>query len=158
MRKKAQNWQANTDSAAAGITPDIASLALKGKAKFAGMKGDQIIENNKTIGSKGKARLLGFMIEAPNIPNISLHYVTVVHNEGKGTEHLAGEYAGTTNTRRRCIGFAIRLSGADASKYDIIYSAQTKSKSSEAKNGAFVGTAGKRGDAIEEMNIKIVAK
>ena len=155
--KKAQNWQQNTDSTA-GITPDIASLALKGKAKFAGIKGDQIIENNKTIGSKGKARLLGFMIEAPNIPNISLHYVAVVHNEGKGIEHLAGGYAGTTNTRRRCIGFAMRLSGADADKYDIIYSAQTKSKSSEAKNGAFVGTAGKRGDAIEEMTIKIVAK
>lgn len=164
--QKAIAWQPTPSTAIPDIvTTPIIAIQIGGNAKFGGIKGDLSIESGKTLGGLGK-RLLGFnlTLQVANLPvspdKLGLSYTTVIHNEGKGIEHTEGEYAGTTNSRKRCIGFAIRLTGTDIALYDVVYTAQIKGKSGIAKalNGEFIGTTRKSGDAIEAISIALLRK
>jgi len=165
--QKAQQWQTSDTN---NNTPAVATPAplplLRGTAKIAGIKGDQSIEGGLLLG-KATARLLGFTLHLQQADGntispdrLGLAYNAVIHNEGKGIERIGGEYAGTKSARKRCIGFALRLTGADAHLYDIVYSAQVKGKTTatEARNGEFVGTSSKRGEAIETFTIHLLHK
>ncbi|MCK6692889.1 MAG: hypothetical protein L6Q97_12380, partial [Thermoanaerobaculia bacterium] len=63
----------------------------------------------------------------------------------------------TSDKRRRIMGFAIELEGANAGQYELSYTARLKDRKTlaRAKNGAWCGTAKKTGRTVEALSISL---
>ncbi|MFK7983635.1 MAG: S8 family serine peptidase [Saprospiraceae bacterium] len=108
-----------------------------------------------------KCRLLSIDLDlTPFHPNLTLEYKTIINNKGATPWTKAGEVSGTTDRRRKLIGYAVRLKGDLANQYDVVYKAKIR-KSDEwvtAKNGDICGTDKNRSQAVENIQIAIVKK
>ena len=126
---------------------------------------DRVIEG-ETSGTSGKGfRLEGIVIDLNNQDyDLRLSYQTHIQNIGWEAETAAGwksngKMSGTEGLGYRLEAIQIKLTGADASKFDIYYRvhAQNFGWMGWAKNGESAGTAG-FGYRLEAIQIKIVGK
>ncbi len=145
----------------AGTGPSTAAVLLEGAIRF-NSGGEVAFEPGLLIGDDFKPvkRVLGFRLQLkPATARLKLSY-QVNTSTGIVASPQEGAYAGTTNTRRRITGFAISLEGADAGKYDLLYSARLKGRKSLAKgkNGSWCGTSKKSGRTVEAISIALKAK
>lgn len=148
----------NAIAAKAGEIPE---LDLKGVAHFK-KAGEVSIQEGTWLGlQQSSDRFLGFQLRTkPFQPGLELEYRVKINSRNISAWTPTGEFAGTTDRRRKLIGFAIRLKGQQADQYDVIYQAQLQGEDHpmEARNGATCGTENKRGRAIEAIQVMIRKK
>ncbi len=134
---------------------------LSGTAFFSRHSEVPILENTITEDDFENNRLLGFRLKLkPFHPQLHLTYSVNINNLGFTEPVSDGAFAGTTDGRRKLIGFWIRLEGPLAYEYDLLYEAEIRNSDqrSKARNGEVCGTDKKRGEAIKEIKIQIVKK
>ena len=134
---------------------------MNGVAQF-NKEADVPIEGGKlTKTVHPKCRLLSIDLDLmPFHPNLALEYKTIINNKGATAWTQAGAISGTTDKRRKMIGYAIRLRGTLMNQYDVVYKAKIR-KSDEwviAKNGAICGTDKNGSQAVENIQIEIVKR
>jgi subtilisin family serine protease len=106
-------------------------------------------------------RVLGFSLGLkPQSSKLKLYCQVNTSSDGIVETRDAGTFVGTTNKRRRIMGFALTLEGSDAAKYDLQYSARLKGRKTlaKAKNGKWCGTNKKRGRTVEALSVLLKAK
>ncbi|MEL7119379.1 MAG: S8 family serine peptidase [Bacteroidota bacterium] len=153
--KAVQNALATTAEA------ELEEFDIEGTAFFSRDSEVAILENTITEDDFEENRFLGFRLKLkPFHPDLSLKYKVNINNKGFTDEVTAGEFAGTTDKRRKLIGFSIELTGALADQYDVIYEAEirNRTKMSKALNGEICGTDKKKGQAIKEIRIEVKKK
>lgn len=134
---------------------------IEGTAFFSRDSEVAIKENTITEDDFENNRFLGFRLKlTPFHPGLGLRYSVNINNKGFTEPVNDGEFAGTTDGRRKLIGFWIAPQGLLADAYDVIYEAElrNRTKLSKARNGEVCGTEKKRGEAIKEIKIKVVKK
>ncbi len=98
-------------------------------------------------GTRGQGRRLeAFQIALePDIPGLSLQYMAHISNLGDTPMIPAGERVGEPGQDRQIEGFAIALTGPQASNYDVFYNAhiQNLGDVSPCSNGQYCGTRSK---------------
>lgn len=117
------------------------------------------VQDGKMSGTEARSlRLEGIKIES-GIDGVGVEYATHVENEGWHGYVANGKVSGTEGKSYRLEAIKIRLTGANASKYDVYYSvhAQNVGWMGWASNDAESGTAG-FGYRLEGIKIKIVEK
>jgi len=123
--------------------------------------GDLVGAQEQWVGTMGLAsRLEGFSVEfKPPIPDLGLEYMAHLANIGDTPWVAAPAFVGTRGEARRAEGFAARVTGANASHYDVFYQCHMQGigNSPILTGPDFCGT---RGEArrIEALRIWIVAK
>ncbi len=108
-----------------------------------------------------KCRLLSIDLNlTPFHPNLTVAYKTIINNKGATPWAKAGEVNGTTDKRRKLIGYAIELKGDLANQYDVVYKAKIRKRDEwvTAKNGGICGSAKNGSQAIENIQIEIIKK
>lgn len=133
-----------------------ASPALAGKVRFHTGAEAELADGALVGEGTPVRRVLGFSLQLkPPVPGLTLRYQVNTSDKGIMQNQKEGDYAGTTDKRRRVLGFAIQLEGADAGKYDITYTARLKDRKTlaKAKNGAWCGTAKKTGRTLEALSV-----
>lgn len=145
----------------AKTTEETLDYKVNGVVQF-NKEADVPLEGGKLIKSVNpKCRLLSMDLDlTPFHPNLALEYKTIVNNKGATPWTKTGEVSGTRDKRRKLIGFALRLKGALASQYDVIYKAKVRKNEDwvTAKNGAICGAEKNGSQAIENIQIEIVKK
>ncbi len=134
---------------------------VSGTAFFSRKSEVPILENTITDDDFENNRFLGFRLKLePFHPDLNISYRVNVNNRGFTSWSKDGEYAGSTDGRRKVIGLAIKLEGPLANEYDVLYEAEIRHRRSrkKAKNGSVCGTDKRRGPAIKEIKIKVVKK
>lgn len=117
------------------------------------------VKDGKMAGTEGQSkRLEGITIET-GIPGLGVEYRTHVENIGWQGYVANGKISGTEGRSYRLEAINIRLTGDEASKYDVYYRvhAQNFGWLGWASNDAPSGTAG-YGYRLEGIEIKIVEK
>jgi uncharacterized protein YjdB len=118
--------------------------------------GDRTFGAQEYAGSKGRGlRVEGFQINIdPPIPGLNVEYMAHVEGVGDTPWLSEGELAGFRGQAKRIEGFAVRLSGSQADKYDVFYSAhiQNIGDTDVSSNGEYCGT---RGKALRIEGIKV---
>ncbi|MBK8965749.1 MAG: S8 family serine peptidase [Lewinellaceae bacterium] len=139
-----------------------AVVALEGTVQF--QSGAAVIlKPGVLVGADFKPvkRVLGFSLNLkPASAKLSLYCQVNTSTDGIVESRTGGAFIGTTNKRRRIIGFALSLEGSDAGKYDIVYAARLKGRKTlaKAKNGKWCGTAKKSGRTVEALAVELKAK
>ena len=103
-------------------------------------------------------KLLGIQLGIqPFLPGLDIRYQVVLNNLGPTPPGQNGSFSGTTDRRRKAIGFKVELIGALSDQYEIEYSGRFGKEDDilTARNGAFCGKASGRGDALESIKISI---
>lgn len=111
-------------------------------------------------GTKGLGkRLEAISIVIESALDLGVEYEVHVQNKGWGETKRDGEEAGTRNEGLQLEAIQIRLTGADADKFDIFYGvhAQNKGNMNFTRNGASSGTEG-QSLRIEGVRIFLVEK
>jgi len=106
-------------------------------------------------------RLIGFQLNLnPIHTDLSLEYGACTSAPGTASIQNGGEYAGTRDRRRKLTGFNLKLTGALADKYDIIYQAgfNGNKRSQEIQNGALCGVDKRTGKGIRRLWVRVVQK
>lgn len=140
---------------------EMETYAVNGVADYSKIDEVPIVEGTLTEELPAKSRLLSINLNlTPFHPKLNLEYKTIINNLGPTPWTPAGEMSGTTDGRRKLIGFAVRLTGELANQYDVTYSAQIRRCKDwvTGKNGKICGTDAKRGQAVEEIRIDVVRK
>ncbi len=123
--------------------------------------GDQPLREMVWAGTKGQSRRLeGFSVQtAQPAEGLSLEYMCHLQDLGDQPWMPAGSFCGTRGESRRLEGFAIRLTGANAGKYDIFYECHLEGigDTGPVLNGTFCGTRGES-RRLEAMNVWITPK
>ncbi|MBK8557848.1 MAG: hypothetical protein IPL65_19815 [Lewinellaceae bacterium] len=90
-------------------------------------------------------------------PKLELQYAVHIPGLGILSSQKAGDFVGTTDGRKRIIGFMASLQGPDAVKYDLVYHAKFKGIDSpvSGQNGSWCGTQKKSGQTLESVQIEI---
>jgi len=149
------------NSLSAKETEEPLDYSVNGVVQFNREADVPIAEGQLTKAVNPKCRLLSIDLDlTPFHPNLTLEYKTIINNKGATPWTKAGEVSGTTDRRRKLIGYAVRLKGEQASQYDVIYKAKIR-KSDEwvtAKNGDICGTDKNGSQAVENIQIEIVRK
>ena len=118
---------------------------LIGVAHIQGI-GDRIFPEGAVAGTTGESRRLeGFQINLDSpIPGLSMEYMAHVEGIGDTLWVREGQYVGTKGQSRRLEGFSIRLTGWQASNYDVFYQAHLEGIGTTPRvgNGEFSGTRG----------------
>jgi len=108
--------------------------------------GDRVVAQGDFVGTRGQAlRVEGFQINfASPIQGLGMEYMAHLENIGDTAWTSAGTFVGTRGQSRRLEGLAIRLTGPEASHYDVTYMAHLEGTGDTiwAKNGAFLGSRG----------------
>ncbi|MBE9093177.1 hypothetical protein [Tychonema sp. LEGE 07203] len=135
--------------------PVEGGLGLKVLAHIQGI-GDRTFGPGEYAGTKGRGlRVEGFQINIePPISGLTVEYMAHVEGVGDTPWIGEGELAGFRGQAKRIEGFAVRLSGAQADKYDVFYSAhiQNIGDTDVSSNGDYCGT---RGKALRIEGIKV---
>ena len=137
---------------------EVIVYKIKGVSQFSKNKNVTVENGTPTEELTKNSRFCGFNLEViPFTPNVNIRYKTVVNKLGTSKWAANGTYSGTTDRRRKVIGFAIELTGSLADKYEVHYEASLKGKKTPAtgKNGAICGTTKDGGRAIENFKIWI---
>ncbi|NJR22872.1 MAG: hypothetical protein HC786_12260 [Richelia sp. CSU_2_1] len=137
--------------------PAEGTLGLKVLAHIQGI-GDRTFGSQEYAGTKAQGRRVeGFQINLePPIPGLKVEYMAHVEGVGDTPWIGEGELAGFRGQAKRIEGFAVRLTGAEAVKYDVFYSAhiQNIGDTEVSTNGAYCGTRGK-GLRVEGIKVWI---
>lgn len=158
-------------SSAAEQTPEISYFV---HAQSYGWMG--AVKNGKTAGTTGQGKRLEAVAISLNLNDSTLTggltyrvhaqsygWMDWVGADTKGTSASAlishRQYAGTTGQGKRLEAIQIRLTGAIAEKYDILYRVHIQSYgwSMWSKNGDAAGTTG-QGKRLEAIEIKLIKK
>lgn len=125
------------------VTPENGNIGLKVLVHIQGI-GDREFKENEYAGTRTQSRRLeGFKINInPSIPGLSLKYMAHIEGIGDTAWLEEGKLLGGHGQGRRLEGFAIELTGTEASKYNICYTAhiQNIGDSSVCSNGQYCGT------------------
>jgi hypothetical protein len=123
--------------------------------------GDQPLREMVWAGTKGQSRRLeGFSVQTEQpVEGLSLEYMCHLQDLGDQPWMPAGSFCGTRGESRRLEGFAIRLTGANAGRYDIYYQCNLEGigDTGPVLNGTFCGTRGES-RRLEAMNVWITPK
>jgi len=149
------------NSLSAKETEETLDYGVNGVAQFNKEADVPIAGGELTKAVNPKCRLLSIDLDlTPFHPNLTLEYKTIINNKGATPWTKAGEISGTTDRRRKLIGYSVRLKGDLASQYDVVYKAKIR-KNNEwvtAKNGEICGTNKNRSQAVENIKIEIIKK
>lgn len=107
--------------------------------------GDRGWSGTAWVGTKGQSRRLeGFSGALSGVDGVSVEYMAHLQDKGDTSWTTQGNFCGTRGESRRVEGVAFRLTGSNASKYDITYSCHLQDIGDMAvkKNGDFCGTRG----------------
>jgi len=140
--------------------PSGVSVGLKVMVHIQNM-GDRSFSAYEYAGTRGQ----GFRVEAfqiniePPIVGLNLEYMAHIGGVGDTPWLEAGKLAGERGKARRLEGFAMRLTGPQASSYDICYTAhvQNMGDSPVYRNGQYCGTRNKS-LRVEGMKVWIEPK
>ncbi|HAZ06708.1 MAG TPA: hypothetical protein DCY58_11780 [Acetobacterium sp.] len=117
--------------------------------------------NGQTSGTSGESkRLEAIEIQVDNKGyDLGIEYRTHIQNIGWQDWKHDGEISGTSNQGLRLEAIEVRLTGSDASRYDVYYRVQVENLGwlGWASNGAESGTAG-YGYRLEGIEIVLVEK
>ncbi len=146
-------------SADPGPTPAPSTNLISGTVRFNGA--DPLpLEHDGLTGDhfKPAKRVLGFTLNLPTSLG-SLRLVCRANVPGMGISQATGNgaYTGTTDARRRIIGFSVALDGPGADQYVVEYSARLKGvfETARGRDGAWCGTEKKSGKTIEALEIRV---
>jgi uncharacterized protein YjdB len=152
-----------------GIKVWIAQSASSQKAAPVGLKvlahiqgiGDRTFSDREYAGTKAQGRRVeGFQIKIePPVAGLNLQYMAHVEGVGDTAWISEGELAGFRGKAKRIEGFAARLTGSQADKYDVFYTAhiQNVGDTPVTANGQYCGTRGK-GLRVEGMTVWVEPK
>jgi uncharacterized protein YjdB len=133
------------------------ALGLKVLVHIQGI-GDRTFGSMEYAGTRAQGRRVeGFQINIdPPIPGLKVEYMAHVESVGDTPWIGEGELAGFRGQAKRIEGFAVRLSGAEAAKYDVFYTAhiQNIGDTEVSSNGEYCGTRGK-GLRVEGLKVWI---
>ena len=120
--------------------------------------GDRWVTQGAFDGTRGQnLRVEGFQVNvnAP-ISGLGMEYMAYVDGIGDTAWTPAGTFVGTRGQSRRLEGLAIRLTGPEASHYDVNYMAYLESTGDTVwvKNGTFVGSRG-QGRRLEGLAVVV---
>ena len=122
------------------------SVGLKVLVHLQGI-GDRVFSAYEYAGTRGQGlRIEAFQINLdPPIPGLSLQYMAHISDIGDSAWLDEGILAGERGRSLRIEGFAMRLTGAEAAKYEIYYTAHIQNMGDSAvySNGQYCGTRGK---------------
>jgi subtilisin family serine protease len=134
---------------------------FQGSARFSNRETPALISNGM-LQTKPVRKLLGLQINLQKELNKNhrLRYKVNVPGEGILENSKDGEYAGTTDGRRRVIGLAIALIGPQAPDYTVEYAVQFKDLAEPVRgaDGAWAGSSKKSGKTAEGIAITIRRK
>ena len=137
-----------------------APVSLKVLAHIQGI-GDQTFSDREYAGTKAQGRRVeGFQIKIePPVPGLNLQYMAHVEGVGDTAWIPEGELAGFRGKAKRIEGFAARLTGPQADKYDVLYTAhiQNVGDTPVTANGQYCGTRGK-GLRVEGVTVWVEPK
>lgn len=137
-----------------------AAVGLKVLAHIQGI-GDRTFSDREYAGTKAKGlRVEGFQIKIePPVAGLNLQYMAHVEGVGDTAWISEGDLAGFRGKAKRIEGFAARLTGPQADKYDVFYTAhiQNVGDTPVASNGQYCGTRGK-GLRVEGMMVWVEPK
>ncbi|MEG4939658.1 hypothetical protein [Microcoleus sp. F4-D5] len=137
-----------------------APVGLKVLAHIQGI-GDRTFSDREYAGTKAQGRRVeGFQIKIePPVPGLNLEYMAHVEGVGDTAWISEGDLAGFRGKAKRIEGFAARLTGPQADKYDVFYTAhiQNVGDTPVTANGQYCGTRGK-GLRVEGMTIWVEPK
>lgn len=117
-------------------------------------------KNGEMAGTSGMAkRLENIWVKVEGNPNLGIQYSTHCQSYGWLPWSANGELNGTSGEAKRLEAIKIRLTGADASKYDVYYRVHAQSYGwlAWASNGAPAGTSG-QAKRLEGIQIVVVKK
>lgn len=125
--------------------------------------GDKRFNLNSNAGTRNQNRRLeGFQIDLYNqYPGISLNYCALIEGNRRVISGKEGEFVGSRGRSKEMYGFAIKLTGANAKKYDVLYKANFMDGTytyGRKKNGEYCGAQSNNLKGIESINIEIRAK
>ncbi|MBL7804095.1 MAG: S8 family serine peptidase [Saprospiraceae bacterium] len=140
---------------AAGSVPQI-----EGSVKFS-PGGDVPLMAGQWAGDFKPARkIVGMTLRLKSAQNgLKIRYKTNVAGVGIVQSKKEGEYVGG-DSKKRLLGFAAELEGANAAKYELEYAVRLKGQTKPVvgKNGALCGTDQKSGKTIEAISITVRKK
>ncbi len=142
--------------------PAAADIAITGSVKFnTGREAE--LKDGALIGDAQSSarRVLGFRLQLkPTAKGLKLKYKVNASASGITESGEAGEYVGASDAKRRIMGFALELEGANAGQYELIYAARLKGRKTlaKAKNGAWCGTSKKTGQTVEAVLVSLKKK
>ena len=138
----------------------VAPVGLKVLAHIQGI-GDRTFSDREYAGTKAQGRRVeGFQIKLePPVAGLNLQYMAHVEGVGDTAWIDEGDLAGFRGKAKRIEGFAARLTGPQADKYDVFYTAhiQNVGDTPVTANGQYCGTRGK-GLRVEGMTIWVEPK
>lgn len=117
-------------------------------------------KNGEMAGTSGMAkRLENIWVKVEGNKNLGIQYSTHCQSYGWLPWSANGELNGTSGEAKRLEAIKIRLTGADASKYDVYYRVHAQSYGwlAWASNGAPAGTSG-QAKRLEGIQIVVVKK
>ncbi|NJK68563.1 MAG: hypothetical protein HC789_15760 [Microcoleus sp. CSU_2_2] len=136
------------------------TVGLKVLAHIQGI-GDRTFSDREYAGTKAQGRRVeGFQIKIePLVPGLNLQYMAHVEGVGDTAWISEGELVGFRGKAKRIEGFAVRLMGSEADKYDVFYTAhiQNVGDTPVTANGQYCGTRGK-GLRVEGVTVWVEAK
>jgi uncharacterized protein YjdB len=137
-----------------------APVGLKVLAHIQGI-GDRTFSDKEYAGTKAQGRRVeGFQIKIePPTAGLNLQYMAHVEGVGDTAWISEGDLAGFRGKAKRIEGFAARLTGPQADKYDVSYTAhiQNVGDTPVTSNGQYCGTRGK-GLRVEGMTVWVEPK
>ena len=138
---------------------ELQDYAVTGVAQFNKETDVPIAIGALTKAVNPKCRLLSLELDiTPFHPDLTIEYKTIINNLGETPWTKAGELSGTTDKRRKLIGYAVRLKGPLASQYEVKYKVKIRKNAEWAtgKNGSICGSDKNRSQAVENIQIEIV--
>ena len=118
------------------------------------------VKDGKLAGTEGKKkRMEAIKVSVENNKNLGITYSTHVQKNGWMNWVSDGVLSGTSGEAKRLEAIKLKLTGADANKYDVYYRVHAEKNGwlGWAKNGEEAGTAG-YGRRLEAIEIVIVKK
>lgn len=136
--------------------------AVEGTVKFATVGEQPLQPGGSLTGNFTPAKkVLGLALKIhPAVKGLKIKYKVNVPGPGVVESKSEGAYTGTATGRQRIIGFAIELTGMEAKKYEVHYSARLQGVAglASAKNGDWCGTDKKSGKTIQAVSVQIRKK
>ncbi|MDC0835693.1 hydrogenase [Geitlerinema sp. CS-897] len=109
--------------------------------------GDRQFGAREFAGTRGQSKAIeGLQLSfASPVAGLNIEYMAHLAGVGDTPWMSAGQYLGTRNENRQLEGFAVRLVGAEASKYSVCYSAHVQNMGDTPvyADGQFCGSRGK---------------
>ncbi|WP_413166229.1 hydrogenase [Capilliphycus salinus ALCB114379] len=138
----------------------LASVGLKVRVSIHRL-GDREFAAQEYAGTRGQGLPLeAFQIAiAPPVPGLSLRYMAHISNLGDSPATPEGQRVGQPGNGQQIEGFAIELTGPQASNYKILYTAHVQNIGDVpvCSNGQYCGTRGK-GLRVEGIQVWIQPK